>query len=332
MPQADVFHMILLCGIPSEPPLALAIQAARDAGIPYVVLNQRDSRYFDAALRLDGVQATGSVWIQEKEWRLEDFSGVYTRMMDPQFLPENTPCGRRPPDALALRKSVSLAESLDDWMEIARCRVVNRTSTTLSNASKPYQAQRIRAAGFRIPTTLVTNRAEEVLQFFHQHRRIIFKSISSVRSIVREFHLGMLKDMQKLAALPVQFQAYVPGVNIRVHVIAQTVIATKIDSEAVDYRYSAQDGLEVTMEPFTLPQPIRDKCEALARHLNLVFCGIDLKRTPQGEYYCFEVNPAPAYSYFEQLSGQPIAKTLVEYLGGPVSRNREKAIHASASD
>jgi len=324
--------MILLCGIPSEPPLALAIRAAEDADIPYVVFNQRDSRYSDATVHLEGLRAFGFIWIREKEWRLEDFSGVYTRMMEPQFLPENKPCGRRPPDERALRKSVFLAESLDDWMEIAPCRVVNRTSTTLSNASKPYQAQRIRSAGFRIPNTLVTNQPEEVLLFFHQHRRVVFKSISSVRSIVREFHLGMLKDMQKLPDLPVQFQAFVPGVNIRVHVIAQTVIATRINSEAVDYRYAERDGLGVTMEPFTLPPLIRNHCEDLARSLGLAFCGIDLKRTPEGEYYCFEVNPAPAYSYFEELSGQPIASVLVEYLDGQASCSWENFTHASAGD
>ena len=31
----------------------------------------------------------------------------------------------------------------------------------------------------------------------------------------------------------------------------------------------------------------------------LEFAGIDLKVTPDNEVYCFEVNPCPAFSYYE---------------------------------
>ena len=53
--------------------------------------------------------------------------------------------------------------------------------------------------------------------------------------------------------------------------------------------------------------------------LGLSFSGIDLKRTPQDDWYCFEVNPSPGYSYFEEQTGQRIADTLVRYLAGDAS-------------
>ena len=56
------------------------------------------------------------------------------------------------------------------------------------------------------------------------------------------------------------------------------------------------------------------QCAALARHLELPFCGIDLRRRPDGVYVCFEVNPMPAFAYFEGETGQPIAAALVELL------------------
>ena len=39
-------------------------------------------------------------------------------------------------------------------------------------------------------------------------------------------------------------------------------------------------------------------------------------RTSRGEYYCFEVNPSPAYSYFEEETSQPISRAVVDYLAG----------------
>jgi glutathione synthase/RimK-type ligase-like ATP-grasp enzyme len=52
----------------------------------------------------------------------------------------------------------------------------------------------------------------------------------------------------------------------------------------------------------------------LAERLDLSFVGIDLKITPDGEVYCFEVNPCPAFSYFELNTDQPIARAVARYL------------------
>ena len=61
------------------------------------------------------------------------------------------------------------------------------------------------------------------------------------------------------------------------------------------------------MRTITLPGEIEQKCVALSRELSLPFCGIDFKRTPSGDYFCFEVNPSPAYSYYQEHTAQPIA-------------------------
>mgnify|MGYP006184765043 CR=1 FL=1 len=53
-----------------------------------------------------------------------------------------------------------------------------------SNSSKPFQAQLIRQYGFAVPETLITNNPEHVLAFRDKHKRIVYKSISGVRSIV----------------------------------------------------------------------------------------------------------------------------------------------------
>jgi len=38
--------------------------------------------------------------------------------------------------------------------------------------------------------------------------------------------------------------------------------------------------------------------------------------TPDREVYCFEVNPCPAFSYFEANTGQPIADAVAKHLAG----------------
>jgi hypothetical protein len=308
--------VILLCGIPSEPPLRLVMEAADTAGAPYVLFNQRESQHADLYLEVDRGRPAGKLRVQETEWILEAFEGVYVRLMDHSQLPENRLAGRGPDDQALVQRSYLLHEALIDWFEMAECRVMNRMSATLSNASKPYQAQLIQQAGFLTPVTLVTNQPQEVREFLATHGHVIYKSISSERSIVTELGHVKLLELDKIRFLPTQFQAFVPGTNIRVHVVGDKLFGTEIQTEGIDYRYASQQGLQVSMAAIDLPDEVAERCVTLARLLGLPLCGIDLKRTPAGDYYCFEANPSPAYSYYQENTGQDIALAIVNYLQG----------------
>jgi glutathione synthase/RimK-type ligase-like ATP-grasp enzyme len=93
------------------------------------------------------------------------------------------------------------------------------------------------------------------------------------------------------------------------------VYAATIESEATDYRYAARDvGVEPKILACELDAAMHAKCVALAERLNLPLAGIDLRRTPEERYVCFEVNPSPAFSFYEQRAGLPIAASIARYL------------------
>ena len=305
--------MILFSGIPSERPLALAIDSAERQNVPYAVLSQRQIDFWELSLTLGIGGPAGSLWLNETEWPLRSFTGVYARLIDPMTLPENRSRRTASRDPHAQARTAFVSELLTDWLDISPGRIVNRPSAMLSNVSKPFQAQLIVKAGLLTPPTLITNDPQRVREFHGLHGRIIYKSCSSVRSIVQEWKPDD-PGIDKIHLLPTQFQAFVPGVNFRVHVIGDTVIPTEIVSTATDYRYSRRQGSAIEMRPTLLPGDIEEKCRRLTILLGLSFSGIDLKRTPQGDWYCFEVNPSPGYSYFEEQTGQPIADTLVRHL------------------
>ena len=186
-----------------------------------------------------------------------------------------------------------------------------------SNASKPFQARVIQRAGFLTPPTLVTNNPASVKDFQRLHGRIIYKSISSVRSIVRELLPADLGTLERIRNLPTQFQAYIDGVNVRVRRGGSRSARHRgSSSDAVDYRYATADGVAMQMQPTTLPDPVGRRCVGLSVQLGLAMTGIDLKRTPDGDWYCFEVNPSPGYSYYQQDTGQPIADSVVRFIAG----------------
>lgn len=321
--------MILFCGIPSEAPLALAIEAAEAAGAPHVVLSQRALAHCDLTLQARAGAVSGCLTIGDAEYDLSAFTGVYVRLMEQASLPEARPRRSCPPDPLAVERLALFHRTLIEWLEVAPARVVNRASAMLSNFSKPYQAQLIARQGLPIPPTLVTNDAAAVRAFASAHEHLIFKSISSIRSIVRELDTGAQRDLERLRNLPTQFQERIVGADVRVHVVGDELFACAIESDAVDYRYAARDQLEIAMTPCTLPDDVARACLRLSAELDLPFCGIDLKRTADGRYVCFEVNPSPAYSFYEECTGQSISAALVSYLGGRTSERSESACRSS---
>jgi glutathione synthase/RimK-type ligase-like ATP-grasp enzyme len=219
---------------------------------------------------------------------------------------------------------------LYEWLDVSSALVVNRPRAMQSNASKPLQVQLIGAAGFRVPDTLVTSDPGEALAFWREHTRVVFKSASGVRSIVQELDLRAAGRLPLLAQLPVQFQAYVPGTDVRVHVVDRRAFAVTIDSPVTDYRYAAREGAGAVLAPADLPDSVAERCVALARQMELPLAGIDLRRRPDGEYVCFEVNPMPAYTYFEDQTGLPIGPALAGLLmtGG----DRDPEVRRGAGD
>jgi glutathione synthase/RimK-type ligase-like ATP-grasp enzyme len=103
----------------------------------------------------------------------------------------------------------------------------------------------------------------------------------------------------------------VEGTNVRVHTIGSEVFATSISADSTDYRYGNAE-----LKTFELSDELSKKCVKLSQALGLDFAGIDLKITPEGRIFCFEVNPSPAFSYYEANTGQPISKALALYLAG----------------
>ena len=306
--------MVLLCGIPTESPLLLVRDRLDDMGTPFLVLSQRRFAQIPFRFRISDGCVTGEVVIDRRTYPLEDFFGVYTRLMDFRSLPE---VSGEPAGSAVWALAHDWHDAVSRWLEVSPARVVNRSAPMGSNASKPFQAQAVTRRGLFTPETLVTNDPDLARAFIREHGRVVYKSISGVRSIVREVDAEDLARLDRIRSCPVQFQAYVDGRNIRVHTVGTEVFATGITTDATDYRYAhRQRGQAATLEALEISDDLAAQCLALAQDLELPLAGIDLKITPQDEAYCFEVNPSPAYSYYESQTGQPISAAIARYLAG----------------
>ena len=84
------------------------------------------------------------------------------------------------------------------------------------NNAKPYELQQIAGYAFAVPETLVTTSPEAVRTFHERHGRVIYKSVSGVRSIVSILREDAQERLENVANGPTQFLEYVPGCDVRV--------------------------------------------------------------------------------------------------------------------
>jgi glutathione synthase/RimK-type ligase-like ATP-grasp enzyme len=184
--------------------------------------------------------------------------------------------------------------------------VINRPAAGRSNASKPYQLGIIAGAGLDVPDTLVTTDPDTARRFLSTHGRLVYKSISGIRSIVGFLEVADQARLADVASGPVQLQAYVPGLDVRVHVVGERWFACAIRSAAPDYRYAAAvTGGPVEMSGYDLPLALGRQLVALSRRMGLLVAGIDLRLTPAGRWVCFE-----------EATGHPIAAAVASLLIG----------------
>jgi glutathione synthase/RimK-type ligase-like ATP-grasp enzyme len=315
--------LTLLWGLPEDGPMAWIQRELDRLGAPARLINQRDVLDTTAHLSVaDGVLA-GWVRIGGEELDLARVGAAYPRPHESARLPGLAGLAS---DSVQLRHAGDVDRALYTWLEVTGAYVVNRPSACATNASKPFQLSRIRQCGFRVPQTLVSADAGSVRDFVERHRDVVFKSVSAVRSQVHRLRADDLDRLADVASCPTQFQERVPGEDVRVHVVGSQVFGTRMSCAADDYRYAAEQGHEAArLTPMVLPPDVELACLRVSRALRLPVTGIDLRLTPDGDWYCFEANPSPAFTYYESATGQPIGRSIASLLAAAASVRATKA-------
>lgn len=304
--------MILVAGILADGLIELMCARLDDMGYKYMFLDE---------LRFPGdYQATWSVgnggiagYVEGPSGRvdLEDVTGIYARYVHHRGGPPREGCSEREQEIITAEFQATLMYLFDAMP----CAVVNRVKASTSNDSKLYQELLVSSYGFLTPRTLVTTDPAQATAFYEAcGKKVIYKSVSSVRSIVRRLKDADLPRLEAVKNCPTQFQEWVNGVDIRVHVVGNETFATELVSEASDYRYASRSGDSLTARAIDIPPEIASACTGLAKDAGLLVAGIDLRRTPDHRYYCFEMNPSPGFLFYERATGQPISEAVANLL------------------
>lgn len=267
-----------------------------------------DSRWFPSSLTIafDPLHETGTLRFPEgRVLDLAQIRSIYWRCY-------NGICGAPLPDAeqaqIAHNDARALFESLLIRLPV---RWVNGWRAFQLHQTKPVQLAMVSALGVPVPATMLTNDPQAARDFAKRNPRLIFKPVQGGAHtlLLTESHLTD-ENLRNLAYAPVTLQEEIPGTNIRVFVAGERVLACDVQTAALDFR----DDQDPRIVQHELPAEVASWCLKVARTLDLLWTGIDLRLTPEGKYVFLEANPSPMFIGFETRCGLPLTESLLKLL------------------
>jgi len=210
------------------------------------------------------------------------------------------------------------ATAFQGMWQCTSCLWMNDIVRDAAAAHKPWQLHLAKQCGLTIPETLITNDPAEARAFWERLRgEVVYKPFLQTIQSWRETRklipqeLALL-DSVKLA--PVIFQSLVPGaLDLRVTIVGDEVMAAAVDLRKVDYQLDVRLNQQA-YERHDLPADVADKLLRLMRRLGLEYGAVDLRMTPEGEYFFFEVNPAGQFLFVERACQLPISDVMARHL------------------
>jgi glutathione synthase/RimK-type ligase-like ATP-grasp enzyme len=234
--------------------------------------------------------------------QLSDYRSCYARLVD---VSSALPCDQR-------ERFRAHFYALSMILQRTNIKVINPPLFDAGNNSKLHQIQSLARHGFRIPSSLCTNSPAEAKRFCEEFGlNVVYKSTSSVRSIVTAVTQETLLSIENVRSAPVLFQQRIVGPDVRVHVVGEHIFAERINSTGIDYRYACKR----TFAAMSIPPTIATLCITFTRDNGLIFAGFDFKiDRGTGEFFCLEANPMPGYEGYDFRLGGVISDALFNEL------------------
>lgn len=212
--------------------------------------------------------------------------------------------------SLAAQRHFALLRELQDR---AKC-TINRPAAGCENISKTAQLIVMGSSGLPVPPSLTTNDGDAVASYVREHRSLVFKSGSWMRTLATEFTPDCEQRLENLASCPTLFQKLIAGPSHRLHTLGDSGFGLQIQSTSTDYRFSLRSNRYL---PGKLPSDCYDALLTFARRCGLVLSGCDLKQDAMsGGWYVLEVNRMPAFDVFDHISSSDVG----DYMTKAVAR------------
>lgn len=192
--------------------------------------------------------------------------------------------------------------------------MINPVSKSHLSRRKPFQIAMMNAAGCQMPATLVSNDPVQAEQFIRAHGDCIIKPAAGGSLTLAANELLATGQLDQLRQAPAIIQQRIYGTDLRVIVIDDkvcSVASIDVPENTIDFRGDPDyEQGRASYSNVRLPEAIAAQCVAAVRKLGLRYSGIDIKQTPDNQYYFLECNSGPMYLDIEHKLQHTITEAL----------------------
>ncbi|MFJ3284114.1 ATP-grasp ribosomal peptide maturase [Streptomyces sp. NPDC086669] len=237
---------------------------------------------------------------------------------------------RRPGAAAARAAAPSpwLAEesgqALYGMLRASDLRWMNHPDAARRARHKPWQLRLAQRCGLPVPATLITTFPQAAREFAARHPDLVVKPVSGAHPqdpprAVPTSRVAPDADFSAVAFGPTLLQRrVVKRADIRLTAVGGELLAARKPAGAdaeVDVRFAPSDS---PWRPVEVEARVAEGVHAYLRRAGLAYGAFDFAEDADGTWWFLECNQSGQFGFVEVDTGQPIARSIAEWLATPV--------------
>ncbi|MFJ7240660.1 ATP-grasp ribosomal peptide maturase [Streptomyces olivaceus] len=238
---------------------------------------------------------------------------------------------RRPggPAARAAEPSAWLTEesgqALYGMLRGSGARWMNQPDAAHRARYKPWQLRLAQRCGLPVPATLITTFPRAAREFAERYPDLVVKPVSGAHPqdpplAVPTSRVPPEADFSAVAHGPTLLQRRVAKrADIRLTAVGDELLAARKttahpDPHEVDVRFAASAE---PWRPVEVPPRVAESVRSYLRAAELAYGALDFAEDGDGTWWFLECNQSGQFGFVEVDTGQPIARTIAEWLARP---------------
>ena len=205
-------------------------------------------------------------------------------------------------------------------------RWMNQPDAAHRARSKPWQLRLAQQCGLPVPATLITTFPRAAREFAERFPDLVVKPVSGAHPqdpplAVPTSRVPPEADFSAVAHGPTLLQRRVAKrADIRLTVVGEELLAARktalahLGPDEVDVRFTASGE---PWRPAEVPPRVAEGVRAYLRAAGLAYGALDFAEDGDGTWWFLECNQSGQFGFVEVDTGQPIARTIADWLARP---------------
>ncbi|GEC02493.1 ATP-grasp ribosomal peptide maturase [Streptomyces spinoverrucosus] len=225
------------------------------------------------------------------------------------------------------------SQALYGMLRSSGARWMNHPDAARRARHKPWQLRLAQRCGLPVPATLITTFPQAARDFAERFPDLVVKPVSGAHPqepprAVPTSRVAPDADFAAVAFGPTLLQRRIAKrADIRLTVVGERLLAARkptapdADPEEVDVRFAAD---RTPWRCTEVPPRVAEGVRSYLREAELAYGAFDFVEDADGTWWFLECNQSGQFGFVEADTGQPIARTIAEWLARPAAEKQRR--------